>query len=335
VPSRATLHFIMKREPIGRSTVSLDMKQSRRDFFRLTGGALWITAGAAACAKGGLASPRAPSNTTTLAGDGFLLMQITDTHWGYSGPANPDPRGTVERAVAEIAAWPQRPDLVIHTGDVSQLTADPAERKARLTEAKQLFAKLGSELHAIPGEHDASLDRGAVFQEVFGPTHWAFEHRGVYFIGLDNASDPKGGLGADQLAWFEAEVTKVPAAARLIVFCHRPLFPLAQPWDWYTGDGDKALAILEKHPGTTVFYGHIHQANLAKTGTTLHASSRALVFPLPAPMSVPEKKPLPWDAAAPDHGLGYRGIVLRGPADKSGKMIERGAPVWVDRALVA
>jgi hypothetical protein len=38
---------------------------------------------------------------------------------------------------------------------------------------------------------------------------------------------------------------------------------------------------------------------------------------------VPEKKPLPWDPAAPDHGLGYRGIE-----------ISHGAPVWVDRALV-
>ena len=56
-------------------------------------------------------------------------MQITDTHWGYTGPANPDPRGSIERAVAEIAAWPQRPDLVVHTGDVSQMTTDAAQRK--------------------------------------------------------------------------------------------------------------------------------------------------------------------------------------------------------------
>jgi len=251
------------------------------------------------------------------------MMQISDTHWGYQGPANPDPHGTIERAIDEIAAWPQKPDLVIHTGDVSQLTTDVGQRKARLAEAKQAFSKLGVELRAIPGEHDASLDRGAAFQEAFGPTHWAFQHHGVYFIGLDNASDPHGGLGDEQLAWFDAEVAKVPPAARLIVFAHRPLFALAQSWDWYTGDGEKAIAVLEKHPGTTVFYGHIHQANLAKTGATTHASVRALVFPLPAPMSVPEKKPLPWDASAADHGLGYRGIV-----------IERGAPLWVDRALV-
>src|SRR3569832_262708 len=233
------------------------MKQSRRDFFRLTGGALWITAGAAACARaGGATSPRAPPGPTPSTGDGregFLLMQITDTLWGYTGPANPDPRGTVERAVAEIAAWPQRPDLDVHTGDVSQLTTAAAERKARLTEAKQLFAKLGTELHAIPGEHDASLDKGAAFRDVFGPTHWAFEHRGVYFIGLDNASDPKGGLGAEQLAWFETKVGKVPAAAQLIVFCHRPLFPLAQTRNKNTDKGDKAHKNHEKQPGTTVF----------------------------------------------------------------------------------
>jgi 3',5'-cyclic AMP phosphodiesterase CpdA len=290
------------------------MTTSRRDVFRLAGGAIWITA----------ACTRTPGPRPPRAGrDGFLLVQITDTHWGYSGPANPDPRGTVERALAEIAAWPQQPDLVVHTGDVSQLTSDAAERTRRLTEAKQLFGKLGVPVHAVPGEHDASLDRGAAFQAVFGATRWSFEHRGVYLIGLDNASDPKGGLGDDQLAWLEAEVAKVPANAQLLVFAHRPLFSLAEPWDWYTADGERALGILDKHPGATVFYGHIHQTNLARTRATWHVSGRALVFPLPAPMSVPEKKPLPWDGNALDHGVGWRGIALDG-----------GAPVWIDRALV-
>ena len=292
------------------------MTPNRRDLFRLAGGALWI----AGCASSGLAEPRRP---TATAPDGFLLMQITDTHLGYAGPANPDPRRSVERALAEIAHWPQRPALVVHTGDVSHITTDGAQRKARLTEAKQLLAQLGAELHVIPGEHDASLDRGAAFGDVFGATHWAFEHAGVHFIGLDNASDPHGGLGADQLAWFAAEVAKVPAHAQLFVFAHRPLFALAQPWDWYTADGDQAVAILERHPGATVFYGHIHQAHLATTGATTHVASRALAFPMPAPMSVVEKKPLPWDAAAIDHGIGYRGIVAEG-----------GAPLWFDRALV-
>lgn len=313
------------------------MLKSRRDFFRLSGSALWITAGAAACAGSSGASNTTPNNPgDTMAGgggasgagssgggSGFLMMQISDTHWGFKGPPNPDPKHTIDVALAEIASWPQKPDLVVHTGDVSQMTTDVAQRKQRLAEAKAAFAQLGTELHVIPGEHDASLDKGAAFQEAFGPTHWAFEHKGVYMIGLDNASNPQGGLGDEQMAWFEKEVTKVPASSRLIVFAHRPLFPLQQNWDWFTGDGDKALAILEKHPGTTVFYGHIHQTNLAKTGATTHASVRGLAFPLPAPNSVPEKKPLPWDAAAVDHMLGYRSIVL-----------EANGPVWSDRPVI-
>ena len=73
------------------------------------------------------------------------------------------------------------------------------------------------------------------------------------------------------------------------MFTHRPLFSLAQPWDWFTQDGDRALAILDRHPNTTVFYGHIHQANIAQDQLDLHVSSRSLVFPLPAPMSQPAK----------------------------------------------
>lgn len=279
--------------------------------FKLAGGALFV-----GCA--GSITKATP--TSGLRRDGFVIMQITDTHLGYAGPANPKPRETIDRAVAEIAAWPAPPDLVIHTGDVSQLTPDAVERKRRLVEAKRVFSALGSEMHVIPGEHDASLDSGAAFKEVFGPTHWSFEHKGVYLIGIDNSS---GSVGDEQLAWFDSEVAKVPAKAKLLVFAHRPLFPLAQSWDWFTKDGERALATLDKHPGSTVFYGHIHQAHLARTNTTTHVASRGLVFPLPAPNSVPERKPLPWDPAALDHGLGYRGIAVEGDQ-----------PIWTDRALV-
>ena len=297
---------------------------SRRDLLRLTGGALWIGA-ASACAAGGqrATAPGAGAGAAAPDAAGFLMFQITDTHWGYKGAANPDPAAAFERAIAEIAHWPSRPELVVHTGDVTHMTSDAGERKARLEAARALLAKLGTELLVIPGEHDAAADHGAAFQAVFGPTHQARTLRGVHMIALDNVSDPKGALGDDQLAWLETEVGKVPADRPLLVFTHRPLFSLAQPWDWFTQDGDKALAILERHPNTTVFYGHIHQANLHRTGTTLHISSRSLVFPLPAPLSQPERKPVPWDAEALDHGLGYRGIALAGPQ-----------PTWVERALV-
>jgi 3',5'-cyclic AMP phosphodiesterase CpdA len=298
---------------------------NRRDLLRLSGGALWVGL-ASACGAGARgATPTAPASAPTAptAPTGFLMFQLTDTHWGYKGPANPDPAAAFERSVAEIAGWPSRPELVVHTGDVTHMTSDAGERKARLEAARALLGKLGCELLVIPGEHDAAADHGAAFQAVFGPTHQARELRGVHLIALDNASDPKGGLGDDQLAWLDREVAKVPADRPLLVFTHRPLFALAQPWDWFTQDGERALAILDRHPNTTVFYGHIHQANLHRTGSTLHIASRSLVFPLPAPMSQPARAPVPWDADAVDHGLGYRGIAMVGAR-----------PTWVERALV-
>jgi predicted phosphodiesterase len=298
---------------------------SRRDLLRLAGGALWVgVASACGASARSAAGPGAGAGTSGPEdAGGFLMFQLTDTHWGYKGAANPEAGAAFERAVSEIARWPSKPALVVHTGDVTHMTSDAAERKARLETAKAMLAKLGTELLVIPGEHDAAADHGEAFRAVFGPTHHARQLRGVYLIAIDNVSDPKGGIGDEQLAWLEQEVAKVPADRPLLVFTHRPLFTLAQPWDWYTQDGERALAILDKHPNTTVFYGHIHQALIHKTNATLHVSTRSLVFPLPAPMSQPARAPLPWDAAAVDHGLGYRGIALEGLQ-----------PTWVERALV-
>src|SRR4029078_8166664 len=100
----------------------------------------------------------------------------------------------------------------------------------------------------IPGEHDASADRGAAFQAVFGATHHARELRGVTLIAIDHLSDPKGSIGDEQLAWLDKEVAKVPADKPLLVFTHRPLFSLAQPWDRVTQDGDKARQSPQPHP---------------------------------------------------------------------------------------
>jgi 3',5'-cyclic AMP phosphodiesterase CpdA len=283
---------------------------SRRDLLRLAGGALWVGAAAACGSTAAGAAPTTPSTPAVTPSTGFLMFQLTDTHWGYKGPANPTPTAAFERAVAEIARWPHRPELVVHTGDVTHMTTDAGERTARLQAAKALLGQLGTELLVIPGEHDAAADRGAAFQAVFGATHQAREHKGVAMIALDNTSDPKGALGDEQLAWLDREVGKVAADRPLLVFVHRPLFPLAQAWDWYTPDGDRALAILDRHPRTTVFYGHIHQAHVKKTNAILHVATRSLVFPLPAPGSQPAKAPLPFDADAVDHGLGYRGIAM-------------------------
>ena len=70
----------------------------------------------------------------------------------------------------------------------------------------------------------------------------------------------------------------------------------------------KAIDLLPPYKNITVFYGHIHQEHHQMTGNIPHHAAKGLMFPLPAPGSVPKRVPLPWDPAAPYKGLGYRRI---------------------------
>jgi predicted phosphodiesterase len=301
----------------------------RRDILRLFGvsgvtfaSGLWGCAAPGQDSPGALPPPTTPGSTPAgstaaapAAREDFFFLQLSDTHWGFSGPPNPDASNTLKKTVQTINSVATRPDFVIFTGDLTHTTDDPAVRRARMKEFKAIVADLAiKDVRFIPGEHDASLDRGEAFREFFGETHYAFDHKGLHFIALDNVSDPGAILGAEQLAWLDSEVSRVPKTTPIVVFAHRPLFDLFPAWDWATKDGSQAIEILQKHPIVTVFYGHIHQEHHQQTGRIAHHAARSLVFPLPAPGSVPKKAPLPWDAASPDHGLGYREITSNADA---------------------
>jgi len=103
---------------------------------------------------------------------------------------------------------------------------------------------------------------------------------------------------------------------QIVVLAHRPLFDLYPAWDWMTNDSAPAIEILSQRDNVTVFYGHVHQEHHQMTGTIAHHSARSLVFPLPAPGSVPKKAPLPWDPASSDHGLGWRSIAMHDGATR-------------------
>jgi hypothetical protein len=246
----------------------------------------------------------------------FYFVQLSDTHWGFSGPAvNPDPRGTLPKTIAAVNALSQPPDFIMFTGDLTHTTEDGAERRRRLTEFKQVVGELKvRDIHFMPGEHDASLDKGAAFQEFFGPTHYTFDHKGVHFIVLDNVSDPRAMIGDEQRAWLAADLAKRPKDARIVVFTHRPLFDLAPQWDWATRDGEQTMALLLPYQNVTVFYGHIHQEHHHATQHIAHHAAKGLMFPLPAPGSQPKRDPIKWDPSQPYRGLGFREVEAETPA---------------------
>ncbi|WP_375540018.1 metallophosphoesterase family protein [Rugamonas brunnea] len=242
-------------------------------------------------------------------GDDFYFVQLSDAHWGYRGPANPEAQNTLRQAVAAVNALPQKPEFIVFTGDLTHSTDDPAERRKRMAEFKQIVAGLEvQQIHFLPGEHDASLDQGAAFQEMFGPTHYSFDHKGVHFIALDNVSDPGARIGEAQLAWLKADLAAQRPDAPIVVLTHRPLFDLEPKWDWATRDGAQAVALLMPYANVTVFYGHIHQEHHRMTGHIAHHAAKSLIFPLPVPGSQAMRTPLPWDPATPGKGLGFREV---------------------------
>ena len=241
-------------------------------------------------------------------GEDFFFVQMSDTHWGFNNVAiNPDFAGTLPKAIAAVNALSQKPDFVVFTGDLTHTTDDEKERRRRLAAFRDLSRGLKVDtIRYLPGEHDASLDHGAAYRELFGSPRYSFDHKGVHFIALDNVSDPAAHLGDEQLGWLAADLKKQKHTTRIVVITHRPLFDLAPDWDWTTPDGGKAVELLMPYQNVTVLYGHIHQENHHQTGHIGHHAARGMMYPLPAPHSVPKKAPIPWDLAHPYQGLGYR-----------------------------
>jgi 3',5'-cyclic AMP phosphodiesterase CpdA len=254
----------------------------------------------------------APGGST--AKDEFFFLQLSDTHWGYQGAANPEADRTLKKVVRGINDSELQPDFIVFTGDLTHTTDDPDLRRKRLAEFKEIVGGLKTKaLKFMPGEHDASLDKGAAYQELFGATHYSFDHKGIHFVALDNVSDPGASVGDEQIEWLKSDLSKVEREAPIVVLTHRPLFDLYPQWDWSTRDGAKVVDELQKHENVTVFYGHIHQENHHTTGKIEHHSAKSLIFPLPAPGSVPKKAPVAWDAEHPSRGLGYRRVAPKSP----------------------
>ncbi len=280
----------------------------RRDFLRLAG--IGGLAFASSLGMGGCATRAGSAMAAGKPDEDFYFVQLSDSHWGFEGPPNPDAHGTLPKAIAAVNALAQPPDFVVFTGDLTHLTPDRALRRERLAQFRDEVAKLKvREVRFLPGEHNASLDRGEAYQEFFGPTHYVFDRGGVHFIALDNVSDPRGALGDEQLAWLAADLAARPETTPIVVLTHRPLFDLAPAWGWATADAGRAIELLSRFRQVTVFYGHIHQEHHQQTGTITQHAARSLIFPLPPPGS-PDHKPMAWDAGHPYRGLGWREVEL-------------------------
>lgn len=258
-------------------------------------GVLWAMAGGVPRAFA-LDSNGQPTDQTAL-NSNFQFVQISDSHIGFNKEANPEPVKTLQEAIGKVVALPQRPSLILHTGDITHLS-----KPEEFDTAAQLLKGLPSPVHYVPGEHD-TLDEGGgkLYLERYGKgtkgNGWySFDDHGVHFIALINVFNFQAGheatLGADQLTWLADDLRAVSSSTPVVVFTHIPLWTLYQPWGWGTEDGDQAIAMLRKYGSVTVLNGHIHQVIQKVEGNITFHTARGTAYPQPAPGAAPSPGPM-------------------------------------------
>jgi 3',5'-cyclic-AMP phosphodiesterase len=260
-------------------------------------GLLWTMAAGVPTSKL-LAATSAGAPGGGQAGGDFSFVQISDSHIGFNKAANQDVTGTLQKAIDKINKVPagvKPPEFMIHTGDITQ-----SSKASEFDTAVQVIkgAKVGQVFY-VPGEHDFSLDDGALYKERFGKgalgSGWySHDYKGVHFVGLNNCVqvDAMGNLGAEQLAWLKADLAGLSASTPVVVFAHIPLWMVYEQWGWGTKDGAEALGYLKRFGSVTVLNGHIHQVVQKVEGKVSFHTAMSTAFPQPSPGAAPGPGPM-------------------------------------------
>ncbi|HEU5048228.1 MAG TPA: metallophosphoesterase [Rickettsiales bacterium] len=272
---------------------------SRRSFLKCSA---WAGTGVIWGLVGGIPRAFALDDATNLSASGkldrnFHFIQISDSHIGFNKAANPAPVKTLQEAIGKINAFPIKPSLILHTGDITHLS-----KASEFDTAAEVLKALPAPVHYVPGEHDV-IDEGAgkLYMERYGKGTkgqgwYSFDDHGVHFIALINVFNFQNGqetsLGAEQLKWLADDLRAVNINTPIVVFAHIPLWSIYKSWGWGTQDGEQALALLRKYGSVTILNGHIHQVIQKVEGNITFHTARGTAYPQPAPGAAPAPGPM-------------------------------------------
>lgn len=210
----------------------------------------------------------------------LTFIHISDTHVRSDGELfyGVDPVALLRRFVAHVNAFPQRPDFVLHTGDIANDAGADA-----YAAAQDALSDLAVPLTLVNGNHD---DR-ALLRKFFDAPHdpsgdpgapldYTFEVNGERFLVLDAHTSavpqPLGQLSEAQLARVREEAT--PDGPPLTVLLHYLPFKFGSPWldaNMILTNGiafhEALLPARERLRG--VFFGHLHRScQIVRDGIT-------------------------------------------------------------------
>ena len=220
-------------------------------------------------------------------------VQITDSHiaadraFSLHGHTTCDALG---RVLDAIAALPEPPDCVIHTGDVSHDRSLDSYRLIR-----DLVRDYPIPIYYVNGNHD---DVHLLHSELGTPVRsyadkamsadYRFTAGRQEFIALDSwhpeLRDPLGFLSEDQLVWIEDQLRGLAERRGRAILCiHHVTLPVGSSWldanmVITNGEALHALLVRYQHTIAAVIHGHLHRGmSIIRDGIT-YASAPSIVW---------------------------------------------------------
>jgi 3',5'-cyclic AMP phosphodiesterase CpdA len=260
--------------------------------------------------------PDAGSGAAASATDPNVLrfVQVSDSHIGFTGPANTDVTGSFTRAIDQVNHLGFRPDFVMHTGDLTHLST-----AAQFDQVDQMLSGLRTgRVFTVPGEHDSVGDQGRAYRARFGRDTqgegwYSFDTHGVHFIAVVNTLNLEslGHLGNDQIDFVRKDVAGLSSDTPIVLFSHIPLFAMYPKWGWSTDDSLQLLSLLKRFASVTALNGHVHQLFTRVEGNVTFHSATTTAYPLPKPGTATAPTPQVLPSRQLEAALGIRTVTYQ------------------------
>ncbi|MBM3748812.1 MAG: DUF1565 domain-containing protein [Acidobacteria bacterium] len=168
-----------------------------------------------------------------------------------------DVHARVAEAIGKVEA-----DFVVHTGDMVEDGADPAQWPVFFSIQRELLRKAA--FFPVPGDHERLAPLFYDFFDLCAP-YYSFDWGGAHFImfntdiiNVATTAEARVAFWLEQLRWMEQDLANSQKAAFRFVVMHHPPFTAVRPRqheDWLA----KAMApLFEKYRVSAVFSGHDH-----------------------------------------------------------------------------
>jgi Icc protein len=223
--------------------------------------------------------------------DQMTFVHISDTHITPVGEIayDTDTASNLRAVARRIREMALEPAAFIFSGDLSN-HGEPDSYRQLAQIVEEEFTPMGAPVLLGLGNHDSRLP---FRQIVLGQTdasdesiqHYYTEIVGdVRIIMLDSLEPGKvhGFLGAEQLAWLDAQLTEGAPGGCLVVL-HHPSLPrgVPRPDDYLLRDRAEFGEVLARHTNVlAVLCGHAHVPTFGLFAGTLHVAAPATAYQL-------------------------------------------------------